>query len=444
MLMAGFALLAVVEAQLPSKIIGNTPTQTASAAAVSTAQPLYTKFDLFKNSGFVPCPVNANTSADRTNKAFIASRNVADQTEFCSFLAGVPIMIPTSATQIAFFPWWPTLLAQAFSLAASYGGLLNTLRTIDRQRMLSGRKLPLLFWIQLPVDLARMGAWMFKAINGFTDDSRFVWINVLLWLLPLNYVFIASQMRRQPPYISEPYFGAGQQLRQLRELDFGNVTDLRDKNNDGDMAGGPQRGVRTGSARGARVLIWAVTAGVMWFLSFVIMILHWKWTVSSGSFTRTYTEITTALADPKTIGTLPAACLNYLNSGALAHTDFFRQNTDQLIFSLVLTFQFLLSSTVFAAVFLGRKEPFDRAYRVLYVSAAITVFMLLVPALGVGVDIIAKVLRRREVIAMRFTNDLKATGGCTFAFVNMDKRLGYWDVMDDKAVRVVLALLGTA
>jgi hypothetical protein len=446
MLVAGIALLAVAEAQLPANTVGNTPT--LAAAAVSTARPQYTKFDLFKNSGFTPCAVNGNTTADPSTKGFIGSRDVGSQAEFCSFQAGIPIMIPTAPTQIAFFPWWPTLLAQTISLSASYSGLYFTLRTIDRQRMLSGRKVPVWFWVQLPIDVVRMGAWLFKTIHGFADDSRFAWVSMLLWLLPLNYVFLASQMQREAPYnYDEPYVGADQQLRQLRELDFGDVG-MRDKygSNFGlgtrSSAGG---NLRTRSARGARVLIWAVLAGVMWFLSFVVMILHWKWKFSKGSsFERTYNENTSALVDPRSIGTLPAACLSDLSSGALARSDLFVQNKDELIFALIATFQFLLSSAVLAAVFLGRKEPFDRAYRVLYISAGVTLFMLLIPALALGVDIIANVLRRREVIAMRFTNDLRTTGGCTFSFVNMDKRLGYWDVADERAFRIVMALLGAS
>src|ERR1700753_4429801 len=107
---------ALVAAQRPSPI-------TLANNAVSTTVPVYTDFDLFKNSGFSFCTINTRTKADASSRDFVISRNVRNQTEFCSYMAGVPIMIPTAPTQTAFFPWYPSLLAQGFSLALSYYGL---------------------------------------------------------------------------------------------------------------------------------------------------------------------------------------------------------------------------------------------------------------------------------------------------------------------------------
>lgn len=435
------------------------PSASLDPNGISRTVPLYSQFDLFKNTGFFPCPVNGNTTADRTTKDFLVTRNVASQTDFCSFLAGTPIMIPTLADQLAFFPWYPTFLAQAFSLGASYMGLFYTLRIVDRSRMLPSRRVPWHFWIQLPVDFARVIAFLFKTVHGFVDSSRFAWVNVLLWLLPLNYVYLSSQLRTsQRVQYEEPYAGANQQLAQLRaqqnksnQMSFMDQGLRSDFKSPGTLGSGTFPSLRTSlpsdlrnrSTRGASVWIWIIITAVMWFFSFVAMILHWKWAFAPGTiFARTYEEIPVALLDPRTIATMPVTCLRYLQSGALAQNDFMTNNTDQLMFSLITTFQFLLSSAVLAAVFLGRREPFDRAYLVLYISAAVTLAMILIPAFAVGIDIVAKVLKQKRVISVRFTNDLTVTGGCTFAFVNMNKRLGYWDVPVERGFRIVMSFLG--
>jgi len=57
---------------------------------------------------------------------------------------------------------------------------------------------------------------------------------------------------------------------------------------------------------------------------------------------------------------MPAACLNYLKSGALAKADFWRQDADQLMFALITTFQFVTSLLVISVVFVGRKDLLPR------------------------------------------------------------------------------------
>jgi hypothetical protein len=433
----------------------------------NATEALYTSFDLFKNSGFSPCAINTNKTADPTTKSFVVSRNVFTQSDFCSFQAGIPIMIPTAPTDTAFFPWWPTQLVQGFSLTASYFGLFVGLRIIDRRRMTySSRKIPWSSWLQLLLDLARVVLWLFKVIHSFFNATTFAWVNVVLWLLPLNYFVIVTQLRRETSFIvEEPYAGAEQQLRQLRDLDFGdsvlrsNLTATNDKlagrsifspNNSqvGRMSLLPSNrgGYARREPRGAGAYACGALAGVMVFLTIVVLVLHWKWAFGVGTFTMTYTELVSALTDPSSLGTLPETCLGYLQTGALSRSDFFRQTTDQLTFSLLETFQFIAAMVVIIpTMFFARsKEPFDKAYRILIASAAVTVVTLWLPVLALGIDIAVKRNRERQRVNMRFTNDLTATGGCTFAFVNMDRALGYWDVPANRAFRIILSFLGAA
>lgn len=435
---------------------------------ISTTPALYTDFDLFKNTRFFPCPINTNVAADPSTSDFIVQREVNNQSDFCTSLTGTPIMIPTTATQTAFFPWYPTLIAQAFSLALSYTGLFYTLRAVDRSRMQITRRMPWHFWVQLPFDSARIVAFMFKTIHGFVDPQRFAWTDVVLWLLPLNYIFVAHQMRIAQSGLDEPYAGASQQMAAMRaksstRLSFAD----RGLSNADDKAYFYGSQYNAGSnrypslrysftkptsrskfamiPRGATVWMWIIVTCAMWGLSVVNVILHWKWAWAPGTaFARTYVINPTAIQDPRTIGNMPMSCLNYLQSGALQQTSFFNQNTDQLMFSLIITLQLFISSAVLTAVVIGRREPFDRAYLLLYVSAASTIALLLLPAIAVGIELGVKIALKKQVISLRFTNNLQVTGGCTFAFVNMNKRFGYWDVDYERGFRIVMSFLGAS
>jgi hypothetical protein len=386
-------------------------------------------------------------------------------------------MIPTTPTETAFFPWYPTLLAQGLSLAVSYIGLFYVFRYLDRSRMLpSRRRLPFYFWGFLLLDFARQVAFFFKTINGFVNPDRFPWTNVLLWLLPLNYVILASHLHkaRLETVYEEPYAGANLQFANIRSNGqieytsnpFPNVlhgpetASLAESKAAIIRSSFPSVSPQSGgfpsiagdlpSAEGRGLTTWAaiIAAAGMWFLSFVVTILHWKWSYGpvGSSLTRTYPPISAALSDPQTVGNMPVTCLKFLQSGILeSNTNFFDQSTDQIIFALITTLQFVASSLVLIYMYFRRHdEPFDLAYRVLYASAAVTLIMLLIPAFAIGIEIATKVLQDGQIINIRFTNDLSVTGGCTFAFVNMNKQFGYWDVAVERGVRIFMSFLGAA
>src|ERR1700760_589884 len=92
-LLATFAMLAVT-------------TATTSATQYQND----TEFDLFKNTGFIPCSVNANITADASTTEFAVSRWVTTQEQVCRYVTGTLVILPTTPSQTAFFPWYPTLL----------------------------------------------------------------------------------------------------------------------------------------------------------------------------------------------------------------------------------------------------------------------------------------------------------------------------------------------
>jgi hypothetical protein len=452
-------------------------TITVAFNAMSTTGPVYTNFDLFKNSDLTFCTVNTRAQADTTTKDLIVQRTVRNQSELCSYMAGVPIMIPTEPTQTAFFPWYPTHLAQGLSLGISYVGLYYIFRYLDRSRMLpSRRRLPWYFWPILLLDLARQVAFAYNTIQGFVSPDQFGWTNKLLWLVPLNYVFLAKQLHeaRKDKSYEEPYAGSNMQFAQLRSngrIDFTNspfpavltgpqspIHSIKEQDPVNVRSSFPTATRSSGGfssivpelptreSKGLTTWLAIISTAGLWFLSFVYMILHWKWSygTADGSWARTYPPIAAALTDPQTIGNMPLTCLAYLQSNNLStKTSFFKQTSDQMTFAIIGTLQFLLSMMVLVYAYWRRRdEPFDRSYRVLYASASVSLILLLVPAFATGVAVGTQILREGEDVSLRFTNDLDVTGGCTFAFVTMSKRFGYWDVDLNRASRIVYSFLG--
>lgn len=532
----------VLAQQPPASMSRPALSNMSSDAEISTTIALYTSFDLFKNTGLKPCFINSNKSADPTTEDFIVTREVSSQEEFCSFMAGTPIMIPTTPNRVAFFPWYPTMIIQCISLLVSYVGLFFILRRVDRSRN-TGQVYsnPPWHWPLQAADLARAVAFAYSAAHGFSDPAHFAWLSPLYWLLPLNHVFVATQTRavRQSAQLfaaaaatyEEPLAGAALQLRRhlrlrasqlLRRGTTGDVdaitpaaarkaertASLRFTASSaglpslasvaGDYAGA--NGRRRSAPRGTAVWSWIVGAGAAWFVTLVVAVLHWGWAFphpvpvrggqaagdaeagvpSAALAAAEYAQVGASLASPQSIGNMPVSCLDFVSSGALLLGEgaaFFAKPSEDLpIFSILTTLQFILSTlTVLVGVYLlfirRRTRPVypqfvstspyaaaafahdeqlaqasasQRTKTLLLVSAGMTAFLLLLPAFALGMDIVAKVDRGGARVALIFTNDLKRTGGCTFAYVDMDKRAGYWDVPVGLGERVVMSLLGVA
>lgn len=139
----------------------------------------YSKFELFKNTGLLPCPINMTRPSKSMwdTDRFIeeASLDSRTKTGYCKYMNGIPIMIPTTPTQAAFFPWWPTFLTQFVSLLFTFVGLWWTSRSLRKHKDQPDMKLPITFWVQVPVDILREIAWFVKSIHGFATPKRFPW-----------------------------------------------------------------------------------------------------------------------------------------------------------------------------------------------------------------------------------------------------------------------------
>jgi hypothetical protein len=403
----------------------------------------YTQFDLFKNTGFTACPIDTKIAGGASPADFSISCWVTTQDQLCSYLTGTPVIIPTTPSQTAFFPWYPTYLLQSVSLSLSYVGLWLTLRSLTKQQGSSFVRTPFLFWIQLPLDAVRVIAFLVKSIHGFADAKRFAWINVLLWLLPFTYLFII-RLASQPRYISSQYTykstPQGVEFQTTKSLDqkLQAATQAQTTTLSGAKAW------KASPTRWRIVAICAFLATVLLFsFSLAATILHWQfhWTSPGTALDKqTYIPISSALSNPSTLGLLPPdPCITYLTSGSLSKTDFFSQNTEQITFAVITTVQFTVSLSIFSAVFSWTKNPFSRASMVLIHSAVITGLGLLIPAFAVGMLIV-----RGKGTVVRFTNDLGVTGGCTFAFLGMKRELGYWDVKDELAFRVAMSFFGAS
>ncbi|KAK5000708.1 hypothetical protein LTR66_000499 [Elasticomyces elasticus] len=123
-------------------------------------------------------------------------------------------MIPTTPTQNAFTPWWPTFTTQFVSLLFTWLGLWWTSRGLDKHPEAHDMTLPLTFWIQLPIDIGRIIAWFVKTIHGFTDAKRFAWVSYLVAGKRILQQMMAKQPARRihwgspqniPPFGKENY-----------------------------------------------------------------------------------------------------------------------------------------------------------------------------------------------------------------------------------------------
>ena len=199
----------------------------------------------------------------------------------------------------------------------------------------------------------------------------------------------------------------------------------------------------------ASVAIGVVTL-VQWCMSLAVTITHWRYTWSDNPQTQTYFEALAAVADPSTIGNMPASCLEFLKSTNLEAYGLIDVNVDQFIMVILTTFQLIASTVVliFATKRFFSSRNVDSSYRrtfwMLKISASAVLATLGLPALVTGVLVLSKVVFGSQDVTLNYTKDLTATGGCTFGVVNMDKRWGYWDVQNELGFRIAMSALGAA
>lgn len=161
-------------------------------------QPNYTTFELFKNTGLQPCPINytaaslpsllpreprrggggggSRSGGGVTDPLFASTWVGSRKDNYCKYMTGIPIIVPTMPTQNAFTPWWPTFTMQFVSFLLTWIGLWWTTRSLERNPEAHDMSLPFTFWIQLPFDIGRIIAWFVKVLQGFANSRQFSWV----------------------------------------------------------------------------------------------------------------------------------------------------------------------------------------------------------------------------------------------------------------------------
>ncbi|KAH7346929.1 hypothetical protein BKA66DRAFT_602642 [Pyrenochaeta sp. MPI-SDFR-AT-0127] len=443
-----FAVL-IVLVTLPSIVHGQT-----NGTFVNQSE--YSNFELFKNTGLQPCPIIANTTAPATSSLvprsprgggrgggggggsrsgssvaqLVQSRWIGSQEVSCLYMRATPIMIPTTPTQYAFMPWWPTFSMQFITLLVSFAGLWWTARSVEKNPHVYDRKLPITFWIQLPIDMARIAAWFVKAFMGFSSSKRFSWISVVMWLLAFNYIWLMKFLGERRSDVAVHQTVPQQEKFQMQEP---GVVEYNDQ----------QQGVP--STRKSRIsLVWilfGLIAIVQWLVTIGVVGTHFKYSWSSRSKHPTYLKSDRAISDPSSLGPMPQTCLDWLqkaaNSAATNFHGIHDKQSVQMIQAAIAVVQFILCTIIAGSSLIGNRSVFTK----LKISAIALFITLALPAVGTGAWIAAK---GEQDTYLTYTTNSTLTGGCTFGAMTMNKQWGYWDVKDGIAPRIVLSLLGVA
>ncbi|KAH6679352.1 hypothetical protein B0J14DRAFT_296050 [Halenospora varia] len=367
----------------------------------------YTHFDLFKNTQLQPCPVN-NTkrkAAPRLDYLVVyKDAKVKSADDYCQYMAGTPIIIPTVPNKAAFYPSWPSFAIQLVSLMFTYLGLWNTLRVLNKNSEKQDMPLPKTFWVQLPIDIARILAWYITFFRGLADLASFPWVSTVIWTVPFNYIWLLLLIQGpKPEENTTPAFY-------------------------------PQRKSRSVLMKTIIGITMAV-AVAQWAFSLAAVIIHYQYNI--GAFAaKLYNPFPEVLLNPASLGPMPSACLSYLTSNKLPDELF----TSIAALSAFSTQAFQLGATTLVCL-IGikriMKNDYRRTYTMLRNSATGTQTALAFSALGLvgyawGVG----------KVTIYLTNDFTITGPCTLATVRMSDLWGFYDVQYGRTFRIVLNALG--
>ncbi|KAJ8115238.1 hypothetical protein OPT61_g3065 [Boeremia exigua] len=434
-------------------------------------QPEYTTFELFKNSGLRPCPVNYTSSTKNalvpreprrgggggggtrgggaTNPLF-ASTWVSKQKpeDYCKYMTGTPIMIPTLPTQNSFTPWWPAFTMQFLSFLFTWVGLWWTTRGIERNPEAHDMSLPITFWMQLPIDICRMVAWFVRTIQGLADTEQFSWVSVIAWLVPFNYIWltrlIVSKVKDDTSN-TQPGTVETIQVQQFEEQGqplYANYRDLGPQNKQMDpRAISVNNPIERRSKLHWISMTFLILTIAQWCLSLSVVALHFRYSWLDKDNHPTYLEAPRAISDPSSVADMPQSCLAWLQqSSSLIASELLDMHLVQVLFCLINAFQFIVCTVVVLVSSRGRYRVLGK----LKISAWASLLSLGLPALGTGIWIIAKVVFGDQDTWITYTQNLNTTGGCTFAAVTMDRQWGYWDVQYGLPLRIGMSALGVA
>lgn len=179
--------------------------------------PVFTNFDYFKNSGLTQCPPNTTaieSLTDGTIADWAISVPFATQSSFCSYFEGTAaVVLPTKLTSASFLPNFPSYLLQAISVVVSIVIIIMAMRKLNGD-LTADMTLPKTFWFLLPYDLARVVAWWVRWVQGALDRPHAPWLNVVLWTVPWNYIWLFSLLKRQTAKAREMAIEVQQQQQQ--------------------------------------------------------------------------------------------------------------------------------------------------------------------------------------------------------------------------------------
>ena len=105
-------------------------------------------------------------------------------------------MLPTKLTSASFLPNFPSYLLQAISMVFSIVSVIMATRKLKGD-LTADMTLPKTFWFLLPYDFARTVAWWVRWVQGALDRPHAPWLNVVLWTVPWNYIWLFTLLKRQ-------------------------------------------------------------------------------------------------------------------------------------------------------------------------------------------------------------------------------------------------------
>ncbi|KAH8664981.1 hypothetical protein BGZ60DRAFT_565165 [Tricladium varicosporioides] len=471
--------------------LGSLPGFPSSPAFALAADPVaFTNFDYFKNSGLKFCGNTTSVqhiaardpkgggkggggggggsssssgggSRGRNGavKPFIDSKSFArGSSSYCQYMNGTGVIIPTIPNQIAFFPWWPTYTAQLITLLLSYSGLVYTVKQAEKFH-----KVPLLFWLQIPIDTARLVAWFFKVAHGLAVPNRFAWTSVVLWLLPVAYIYVIHAIWPVTKVANIVSTKAAYQPVAQRDLHGQQTHEYINYDNQQAYGHGPpgyvqdndsmlkQSTANTTTAKTQRPasfivgILLGLISVIMWGITLATIVYHFQFAGVNNQRTETYLQDPRTTSDPSILGSLPTACVNFLKGYSLQEHGMFWSPFNQLFSAGITAVQFLIVSL--AVIKIAWKRFKGGAISKLggvvdCMVATLTALILAVLATAIYIGVVAGA--QKKSVSFSFTTNTNTTGGCTFGFVEMDSTFGYWEVPYELGFRIAMSALGAA
>jgi len=283
--------------------------------------------------------------------------------------------------------------------------------------------------------------------------------SVVLWLLPVAYVCainqIAASRRRNPSATTS----AKTEYQAVHQLDpAGYRPQSYDQHGYTNQGYGHQfeplkqpfidtTPLQTKSPKGVSFffgIALGVVAVIMWCVTVMTLIFHWQSPTTANQRTESYLQDLRVTADPSVLGDLPTECVNFITSTNLQSTGIYSQSFDRLISAGFATLQFIIVSS--AAFTIGwrvlRRSP-NASVDSFKSCLQSTIIALVIAVIGTAIYIGIMTWQKHSV-NYSYTTNITTTGGCTFAFIQMDGALGYWDVPYELGFRIGMSVLGAA